>query len=124
MAEEIRWEGWRQAPRISHIDQSCQGCGFAGPLQIRRGRVLQPGKRVRQLTRRSDAAAGIRPQARTVWQGGYWALTHIAFRCPGCGEEVAYRYASGGLELVEVPELCRAGRTMAVVVEFPRRPGR
>lgn len=120
MAEEIRWEAWRQAVRVSHFDQSCQSCGRAGPLQVRCGRVLQRGRRVRQLTRRSDAVAGVRPQARTVWRGGYWAITHVAFRCPGCEEEVAYRYASGGLDLVVVPELCRAGRTMAVVVEFPR----
>lgn len=122
-AGQIRWDQWETGVRISHFDQSCLACGASGPLQVRGGRQLQPGRRVRKLTRRSDVVAGVRPQARTVWVPGSWVLTHVAFRCLRCAEEVTYRYASGSAWLVEVPELCRPGRAVGVVVDFPGRDG-
>lgn len=116
----IRWDEWKPALRVTHIDPSCQTCEFPGPLMMRHGKTLQPGKRVRKVTVRSKVTEGIRPEATTTWVPGYWALTHVAFLCPRCDEELVYGYSmtSPG-ELVEMPELGRPARFTQEVLPFP-----
>jgi len=119
-AQEIRWGEWKPALPVFHIDPSCQACEFPGPLMLRYGKMLHPGKRVRKLTVRSKMTEGIRPKAETTWSPGYWALTHIAFLCPRCDEELVYGYSvSCPGDLVEMPELGRPARFTQQVIPFP-----
>lgn len=100
----FRWGEWELAPLVPHLaeHQACASCSRTGPLQLRFGFTLQPGRAVRKLVRASDVCNGVRPHATTVWSAAYWALTHTAFRCPGCREEMVYgEVPGGGLELVE-----------------------
>lgn len=85
-ATGIEWDRWEQSPVITHIDQSCDKCLFAGPLLHRWGTTLQGTPTRRRRLR-----------------------THWAVRCQSCGEEIVYyaeSIASG--ELTEVAELYRS----------------
>lgn len=118
-SQEIRWGEWKPALRIPHIDPSCETCGFPGPLETRYGHMKQPGFRIRKLTVRSNVAEGVRPKAVTKWVTGYWALTHFAFRCPECAEELVYGYsATSRGDLVEIPDLGRPARFSQQVLPF------
>jgi hypothetical protein len=64
----IDWQPWDSIRWITHIDQSCDGCGHAGPTRIAKGIV--------------PAATRRRPDRRLI---RFWA-----FRCPGCQETRVY----------------------------------
>lgn len=117
---EFRWGGWEAAPVIPHLDQTCASCSRPGPGLLRYGWTLQPGQRVRAVTRHSDVTRGVRAQARTAWREAYWALTHVGFRCPGCGEEVAFtESAPDGSGMEEVDHWYRPPGRGAEVIIFP-----
>lgn len=120
MDRTFQWGDWSEAPRVHCFDPSCGSCGFSGPLQLRYGYQVQPGQRVRRLTQRSNIAEGTRPVATTTWDRSRRLLTHIAFRCPSCREEIVYRYASdGSLNLEVVEELYRPPAPAATVTRLP-----
>lgn len=101
---EVEWGHWEQTPAMTHIDQSCTKCLFAGPLLARFGMTQQPAARVRRLVRRSKISEGIRPKAVTEYQAERMLRTHYAVRCQGCGEETVYLLESW----TEVEELYRS----------------
>jgi hypothetical protein len=89
---------------MTHLDQSCPKCLFAGPLLARFGKTRQEARRMRRLVRRSKIAEGIRPKAVTEYEPERMLRTHYAVRCQGCGEETVYLMESW----TEVEELYRA----------------
>jgi hypothetical protein len=74
----INWQPWEKAPVLTHVDQSCDGCGHEGPILIAKGYAVTP------------ATSG-HPERRLL---RFWA-----FRCPGCREtRVCERVHVGPLE--------------------------
>ncbi len=105
MAElQITWERWEPSPVMTHLDQSCDKCLYAGPLLHRFGLTHQPAKRVRRIVQRSRIAEGQRPKAVTEYQAARMLRTHWASRCQSCGEEIVYLMATWD----EVSELYRS----------------
>jgi uncharacterized protein (DUF983 family) len=101
---EIQWGRWEQPPVMTHLDQSCPKCLYAGPLLARFGTTLQPARRVRRLVQRSKITEGIRAKAVTEIEPARTLRTHYAVRCQGCGEETVYLLESW----TEVEELYRS----------------
>lgn len=89
----VRWSEWKPALRVTHLDLSCQSCDFPGPLMMRNGKTRQAGS---------------------------WLLTHVAFLCPECDEELVYGYSTSWAgELVEMPDLGRPARFSQQALPFP-----
>lgn len=84
---EIRWNRWERALLLTHIDPSCETCGYAGPLAHVLGMTLHQDRPRRTLLERSKIAEGRRP----VWGPALtpaprWVYTHSASRCQACDE--------------------------------------
>lgn len=88
---EIRWGRWERSLLLTHIDPSCESCGYAGPLADARGMTLHQDPPRRRLLERSKIAEGKRP----VWGPAItpaprWIYTHWASRCQACDEMVVW----------------------------------
>lgn len=88
---EIRWDRWERALPLTHIDPSCETCGYAGPLACAKGMTLHQDPPRRKLLQKSKIAEGKRP----VWGPLYtppprWVYTHWASRCQACDEMVVW----------------------------------
>lgn len=85
----IRWDGWRPALLITHIDPRCPTCAFAGPLSTARGMTRHVPEPTWARAERS------RPGSRSRWvrvqRDPYWCDTHWALRCPQCDETTVWR---------------------------------
>lgn len=88
---EIRWNRWERALVLTHIDPSCESCGYAGPLAHTLGMTLHQDPPRRKLLKRSNIAKGQRP----VWgppstPAPRWVFTHSATRCQACDEMIVW----------------------------------
>jgi len=88
---EIRWQRWERHLLLTHIDPSCESCGYAGPLANALGMTLHQDPPRRKLLKPSKIAQGQRP----VWGPAItpeprWIYTHSATRCQACDEMVVW----------------------------------
>lgn len=88
---EIRWDRWQRALVLTHIDPSCETCGYAGPLACAKGMTLHQDPPRRKLLQRSKITEGRRAVAGPlVTPKPRWVYTHWASRCQACDEMVVW----------------------------------
>ncbi|MGY1548310.1 hypothetical protein [Streptomyces sp. MN6] len=97
---EIRWSRWEpvlqilcrgsRSRSVNLADGSCTTCAFPGPLVQSTGSTWYAPPPVRRITRRSNVAAGVRPESELAQREPYWCRSHFAVRCPACDETFVY----------------------------------
>ncbi|MGV9814780.1 hypothetical protein ACWDTQ_23110 [Streptomyces cellulosae] len=98
---EIRWTRWepviqflcrgtRSRSSVDLTDGSCSTCSFRGPLVSSSGQTRYTPPPARRITRRSNVAAGVRPESEPARAEPYWCHSHFAVRCPACDETFVY----------------------------------
>ncbi|MFE7968147.1 hypothetical protein ACFU0X_34810 [Streptomyces cellulosae] len=98
---EIRWSRWepvvqilcrgtRSRSSVDLRDGSCSTCSHPGPLVQSVGSTWYTPPPLRRITRRSNVAAGVRPESEPARAEPYWCHSHFAVRCPACDETFVY----------------------------------
>jgi hypothetical protein len=88
---EIRWDRWERHLVVTHIDPSCDTCGYAGPLAMAKGMTLYQDPPRRKLLQRSAIAKGQRAVGGPlVTPPPRWVYTHFATRCQACDEMLVW----------------------------------
>lgn len=102
---EIRWDRWEKALVFTHIDPSCETCGYGGPLAVSRGKTWYVPEPTWQRVKRSSWERGERSKWARVEHRSYWCYTHWASRCQVCDEMVVWLMSGNAARCLECAAL-------------------